>query len=94
MRSLFLCRSNTVHSSSGIHESGFSFLATIRPALSYLEQAFDSASSFTLAVDLLLYGVKRRALQWRGPAKQATPLDSEDLAEVLLAVSPLVDTVG
>jgi hypothetical protein len=46
-----------------IHESGFSYLATIKPALSYLEQAFDRASSFTPAVDLLLSGVKRRALQ-------------------------------
>jgi hypothetical protein len=35
-------------------QSGLSFLATFKPALTYIEQALDHPAAFTLAVDLLL----------------------------------------
>jgi hypothetical protein len=44
-------------------QSGFSFLATIKPALTYLEQSLDHPTAFTPAIDLLISGDKRRAKQ-------------------------------
>jgi hypothetical protein len=37
-----------------IQQTGFSFFATIKPALTHLERTLDHPTAFTLAVDLLL----------------------------------------
>ncbi len=64
-------------------QSSFSFLATIKPALTYLKHALDHPTAFTPAIDLLISGAKRRAKR-----------DLEDLAMVLHAVCPPEDKVG
>jgi hypothetical protein len=40
-----------------IRQTGFSFFATIKPALTHLERALDHPKAFTPAVDLLLFTV-------------------------------------
>jgi len=77
-----------------MRQSGHTFLATIKPALTYLEKAMGTSTVFTPAIDLLLRGAKRQARARAGPVKKAQPLECEDLAKVLHAVFPPGDTIG
>jgi hypothetical protein len=77
-----------------IRQSGYTFLSTIKPALSFLEAAMNRPTALTPTIDLLLSGAKRRARARAGPAKKTPPLHPENLATVISAVFPIDDTIG
>ena len=60
-----------------------SFIATVKPAIDFLEQSLDKATSFTPSVLLLLEGARRRAEQRRPPRQKAPTVTRSDVATVL-----------
>jgi hypothetical protein len=57
----------------------FSFLATIKPALTLLETATHSPTAFTPYIDNVIAGAKHKMRAARRPVKKATPIPISDL---------------
>jgi hypothetical protein len=74
-----------------IRQSGYTFLSTIKPALTLLETAMTSLHPSSL-LSICSSPVPRRARV--GPAKKTPPLHPEDLATVFSTGFPVDDTIG
>jgi len=61
----------------------FSFLASVKPAIQFLEQTLDRASIFSGAVEVVLEGARRRAEKRRGPREKAPQLSRSDITTML-----------
>ena len=68
--------------------AAFNALASLRPALSYLEQAAGRDTVFTPDAVLLLEGAKRRAKAKSQPVKKAPALLPEELARAIALAFP------
>ena len=71
----------------------YNFLATVKPALTLLEQSLGSPTAFTPSLNLFLDGARRRAAARRPPRRKAAALSSSDITAILdKFYLPLADT--
>jgi len=61
----------------------FSLIATVKPAIQFLEQTLDRATIFSGAVNVVLEGARRRTEKRRGPREKAPVLSRSDVITML-----------
>jgi hypothetical protein len=65
------------------NNASFSFLASIKPALTLLDAASHHPSPFNKYIDTVLAGAKRQCRAARGPVCKATPVPLDQIKLVL-----------